>query len=120
MHSATLHSLQAFTQLHESTDCSNVFACSAKQANRLLKQKNCVAMFAMQKSNAASPDEIGSAALNAQMSMSRKERDDARRFVTAQLKNCDELVQNTVYANQKWTAEPKLDNIRNVLYVDSS
>ena len=46
LHSATLHALEAFASLQDRAD---VFACSAKQANRLLKQKDCKTMFAVAK-----------------------------------------------------------------------
>ena len=46
MHSATLNSLEAFAKL---PDRLQVFACSAKQAKRLLKQPGATALFAMAK-----------------------------------------------------------------------
>ena len=46
MHSATLSSLEAFVKL---PDRQQVFACSAKQAKRLLKQPGATALFAMAK-----------------------------------------------------------------------
>ena len=46
MHFATLSSLAAFAKL---PDRLQVFACSAKQAKRLLKQPGAAALFAMAK-----------------------------------------------------------------------
>ena len=46
MHSATLNSMEAFAKL---PDRLQVFACSAKQAKRLLKQPGATALFAMVK-----------------------------------------------------------------------
>ena len=46
MHSATLNPLEAFAKL---PDWLQVFACSAKQAKRLLKQPGATALFAMAK-----------------------------------------------------------------------
>ena len=46
MHSATLNSLEAFAKL---PDRLQVFACSAKQAKRLLKQPGAAALLAMAK-----------------------------------------------------------------------
>ena len=46
MHSATLNSLEAFAKL---PDRLQVFACSAKQAKRLLKQPDATALLAMTK-----------------------------------------------------------------------
>ena len=46
MHSATLNSLEAFAKL---PDRQQVFAYSAKQAKRLLKQPGATALFAMAK-----------------------------------------------------------------------
>ena len=46
MHSAIPNSLEAFAKL---PDRLQVFACSAKQAKRLLKQPGATALFAMAK-----------------------------------------------------------------------
>ena len=46
MHSATLNSLEVFAKL---PDRQQVFASSAKQAKRLLKQPGATALFAMAK-----------------------------------------------------------------------
>ena len=52
------------------------------------------------------------------MLLSGQEKSYARSFVAARMQGCDEFVQNEVYAYSKWIPKPKLDNVRNILYVN--
>ena len=52
------------------------------------------------------------------MNLSLVEKERARVFVQAHVGDCDEFVNSTLYLRAKGAPNAKLDNVRNVLYVD--
>ena len=52
------------------------------------------------------------------MNLSLMEKEHARVFVQPYVGDCDEFVNSALYLHAKGAPNAKLDNVRNVLYVD--
>ena len=97
---------------------NNVFACSAKRAKRLLKHRGVTALLAMAKTKTIKPLLQNDVAVGEEVNLSLMERERARVFVQAHVGDCDEFVNSALYLLVKGAPNAKLDNVRNVLYVD--
>ena len=97
---------------------NNVFACSAKQAKRLLKQPGVTALLAMAKTKTNEPLPSNDVVVGEGLNLSLVEKERARVFVQAHVGDCDEFVNSALYLRAKGAPNAKLDNVRNVLYVD--
>ena len=52
------------------------------------------------------------------MNLALMEKEHARVFVQAHVGDCDEFVNSALYLHANGVPNAKLDNVRNVLYVD--
>ena len=72
----------------------------------------------MAKTKTSEPLLQNNVAVGEEMNLSLMDKECARVFVQAHVGDCDEFVNSTLYLRAKGAPNAKLDNVRNVLYVD--